>query len=53
VRILYADAEARIAIAMAFNDAITTKDLLVPIVLGRDHHDVNGKDSPFRETSHI
>ncbi|MGK7389772.1 MAG: urocanate hydratase [Candidatus Cyclobacteriaceae bacterium M2_1C_046] len=52
-RILYADAEGRIAIAKAFNDAIRKDKLLGPVVLGRDHHDVSGTDSPFRETSNI
>lgn len=51
-RILYADAEGRIKIAKAFNDAIA-KGELGPVVLGRDHHDVSGTDSPFRETSNI
>lgn len=51
-RILYADAEGRIKIAKAFNDAIS-KGELGPVVLGRDHHDVSGTDSPFRETSNI
>src|SRR5699024_10951198 len=51
-RILYADAEGRIKIARAFNDAIE-KDEIGPVVLGRDHHDVSGTDSPFRETSNI
>ncbi|MEZ7515498.1 urocanate hydratase [Flavobacterium frigidarium] len=51
-RILYADAEGRIAIAKAFNDAIT-KGEIGPVILGRDHHDVSGTDSPFRETSNI
>lgn len=51
-RILYADAEGRIKIAQAFNDAIA-KGKIGPIVLGRDHHDVSGTDSPFRETSNI
>ena len=51
-RILYADAEGRIKIAKAFNDAIA-KGLIGPVVLGRDHHDVSGTDSPFRETSNI
>lgn len=51
-RILYADAEGRIKIAGAFNDAIQ-KGEIGPIVLGRDHHDVSGTDSPFRETSNI
>lgn len=52
-RILYADAEGRIAIALAFNKAIKKGILQGPIVLGRDHHDVSGTDSPFRETSNI
>jgi urocanate hydratase len=51
-RILYADCEGRIKIASAFNDAIR-KGLIGPVVLGRDHHDVSGTDSPFRETSNI
>ena len=51
-RILYADAEGRIKIALAFNKAIK-KGTLGPVVLGRDHHDVSGTDSPFRETSNI
>ncbi len=51
-RILYADAEGRIAIAEAFNKAIREKKI-GPVVLGRDHHDVSGTDSPFRETSNI
>ncbi|MCA4782585.1 urocanate hydratase [Empedobacter stercoris] len=51
-RILYADAEGRIKIAKAFNDAIA-KGEIEPVVLGRDHHDVSGTDSPFRETSNI
>lgn len=51
-RILYADAEGRMAIAQAFNDAIA-ECKIGPIVLGRDHHDVSGTDSPFRETSNI
>ncbi|QES92414.1 urocanate hydratase [Empedobacter brevis] len=51
-RILYADAEGRIKIAKAFNDAIS-KGEIGPVVLGRDHHDVSGTDSPFRETSNI
>ncbi|MBQ5458323.1 MAG: urocanate hydratase, partial [Bacteroidales bacterium] len=49
--ILYADAEGRIKIAKAFNDAIRDGRLKQPVVLGRDHHDVSGTDSPFRETS--
>lgn len=52
-RILYADAEGRTRIALAFNDAIRSGDISRPIVLGRDHHDVSGTDSPFRETSNI
>ena len=52
-RILYADAEGRIKIAAAFNRAIREKKLSAPVVLGRDHHDVSGTDSPFRETSNI
>ncbi|MEQ8626096.1 urocanate hydratase [Ekhidna sp.] len=52
-RILYADAEGRSKIAEAFNDAIKAGDISAPIVLGRDHHDVSGTDSPYRETSNI
>jgi urocanate hydratase len=52
-RILYADAEGRIKIASAFNRAIREGKLAAPVVLGRDHHDVSGTDSPFRETSNI
>jgi len=52
-RILYADAEGRIKIAEAFNKAIKTGEISAPVVLGRDHHDVSGTDSPFRETSNI
>ena len=52
-RILYADAEGRIKIAKAFNDAIREGYISAPIVLGRDHHDVSGTDSPYRETSNI
>ncbi|SDD88270.1 urocanate hydratase [Pricia antarctica] len=52
-RILYADAEGRQKIALAFNDAIKTGKIKAPIVLGRDHHDVGGTDSPYRETSNI
>ncbi|WKB82350.1 urocanate hydratase [Cellulophaga lytica] len=52
-RILYADAEGRAKIAEAFNQAIKTGELSAPVVLGRDHHDVSGTDSPFRETSNI
>ncbi|MFN3840288.1 MAG: urocanate hydratase [Cyclobacteriaceae bacterium] len=51
-RILYADAEGRIRIASAFNDAIR-EGKIGPVVLGRDHHDVSGTDSPYRETSNI
>lgn len=52
-RILYADAEGRIKIALAFNEAIAKGDISDAIVLGRDHHDVSGTDSPYRETSNI
>jgi len=52
-RILYADAEGRIKIATAFNKAIENGEISAPIVLGRDHHDVSGTDSPYRETSNI
>ncbi|KGK31991.1 urocanate hydratase [Cellulophaga sp. E6(2014)] len=52
-RILYADAEGRSKIADAFNTAISSGEISAPIVLGRDHHDVSGTDSPFRETSNI
>lgn len=52
-RILYADAEGRARIALAFNDAIRSGAISRPVVLGRDHHDVSGTDSPFRETSNI
>ncbi len=52
-RILYADCEGRTRIALAFNDAIRRGEISRPIVLGRDHHDVSGTDSPFRETSNI
>ena len=52
-RILYADAEGRIKIADAFNRAIASGEISAPIVLGRDHHDVSGTDSPYRETSNI
>ena len=52
-RILYADAEGRMKIAKAFNDAVASGALKGPIVLGRDHHDVSGTDSPYRETSNI
>ena len=52
-RILYADAEGRAKIALAFNTAIANGELSAPVVLGRDHHDVSGTDSPYRETSNI
>ena len=52
-RILYADCEGRSKIALAFNEAIRSGRLSGPVVLGRDHHDVSGTDSPFRETSNI
>ena len=52
-RILYADAEGRSRIALAFNEAIRRGEISRPVVLGRDHHDVSGTDSPFRETSNI
>jgi urocanate hydratase len=52
-RILYADAEGRMKIAKAFNRAIREGEISKPIVLGRDHHDVSGTDSPYRETSNI
>jgi len=52
-RILYADTEGRKLIANAFNDAIRTGKISAPIVLGRDHHDVAGTDSPYRETANI
>lgn len=52
-RILYADSEGRTKIALAFNEAIKRGEISRPIVLGRDHHDVSGTDSPFRETSNI
>ncbi|MDG1279077.1 MAG: urocanate hydratase [Algoriphagus sp.] len=52
-RILYADAEGRTKIAEAFNQAIKSGAISAPIVLGRDHHDVSGTDSPYRETSNI
>lgn len=52
-RILYADSEARIRIASAMNKAIREKRVSAPVVLGRDHHDVSGTDSPYRETSNI
>ena len=52
-RILYADSEGRIKIAQAFNRAIAEGRISAPVVLGRDHHDVSGTDSPYRETSNI
>lgn len=52
-RILYADSDGRVEIAKAFNDALKEGRISAPIVLGRDHHDVSGTDSPFRETSNI
>lgn len=52
-RILYADCEGRTKIALAFNEAIKRGEISRPVVLGRDHHDVSGTDSPFRETSNI
>lgn len=52
-RILYADAEGRMKIAEAFNNAVADGTISGPVVIGRDHHDVSGTDSPFRETSNI
>lgn len=52
-RILYADSEGRMKIAEAFNNAIANGELSAPVILGRDHHDVSGTDSPYRETSNI
>lgn len=52
-RILYADARGRTMIAEAFNEAIAAGDIKGPVVIGRDHHDVSGTDSPYRETSNI
>lgn len=52
-RILYADAEGRMLIAKAFNDSIKSGEISAPVILGRDHHDVSGTDSPYRETSNI
>ncbi|MCA1746149.1 MAG: urocanate hydratase, partial [Bacteroidales bacterium] len=52
-RILYADSNGRIGIALAFNQAIRQGKIKAPVVLGRDHHDVSGTDSPYRETSNI
>lgn len=52
-RILYADYKGRTKIAQAFNNAIRNGEISAPVVLGRDHHDVSGTDSPYRETSNI
>jgi urocanate hydratase len=52
-RILYADALGRMKIAEAFNEAVKDGQLSAPVILGRDHHDVSGTDSPYRETSNI
>ncbi len=52
-RILYADSQGRIGIARAFNNAIARGEITAPVVIGRDHHDVSGTDSPYRETSNI
>ncbi len=52
-RILYTDAEGRMKIAEAFNKAVASGELSAPVILGRDHHDVSGTDSPYRETSNI
>jgi urocanate hydratase len=52
-RILYSDAVGRVLLAVAFNEAVESGELSAPVVLGRDHHDVSGTDSPFRETSNI
>jgi urocanate hydratase len=52
-RILYADAEGRIALADAFNKGVASGKISAPVVIGRDHHDVSGTDSPYRETSDI
>ena len=52
-RILYSDQEGRAAIAQAFNEAVKDGILQAPVVISRDHHDVSGTDSPFRETSNI
>ncbi|MDY3104482.1 urocanate hydratase [Prevotella sp. SGI.027] len=52
-RILYADSMGRTKIALAFNEAVRKGEISQPVVLGRDHHDVSGTDSPFRETSNI
>lgn len=52
-RILYANCEGRVRLGTAFNEAIATGRLTAPVVLGRDHHDVSGTDSPYRETANI
>jgi len=52
-RILYADAQGRTELAAAFNEAIKKGEITAPVVIGRDHHDVSGTDSPYRETSNI
>lgn len=52
-RILYADSEGRVSIAAAFNKAVADGKISAPVVIGRDHHDVSGTDSPYRETSNI
>ena len=52
-RILYSDARGRAAIAKRFNEAVASGKLEGPVVISRDHHDVSGTDSPFRETSNI
>ena len=52
-RILYSDDEGRRAIALAFNEAVSDGRISAPVVLGRDHHDVSGTDSPYRETANI
>lgn len=52
-RILYADADGRAEIALAFNKAVKSGKISAPVVLGRDHHDVSGTDSPYRETANI
>ncbi|HPB25196.1 MAG TPA: urocanate hydratase [Bacteroidales bacterium] len=52
-RILYADAQGRTELAAAFNEAVKNKEISAPVVIGRDHHDVSGTDSPYRETSNI
>lgn len=52
-RILYSDAQGRVAIALAFNNAVKEGKLKGPVVISRDHHDVSGTDSPYRETSNV